>query len=40
VKKLQATLDRYATARPKHLADHVSATAAKGGKKKAGKAKE
>lgn len=41
VKKLQAVLDRYATARPKHLADHVSATAAKGGgKKKAGKANE
>lgn len=41
VKKLQAILDRYANARPKHLADHVSATAAKGGgKKKAGKANE
>jgi hypothetical protein len=40
VKKLQVILDRYATARPKHLADHVSATAKGGGKKKAGKANE
>jgi hypothetical protein len=41
VKKLQAVLDRYAQARPKHLADHVSATAAKAKqKKKAGKTNE
>lgn len=41
VRKLQAVLDRYSNARPQHLADHVSATAAKGGgKKKAGKANE
>lgn len=38
VKRLQVILDRYATARPKHLADHVSPTAAKA-KQKGGKAR-
>lgn len=40
VRKLQTMLDRYATARPKQLADQGTAAAKGGGKKKDGKASE
>jgi hypothetical protein len=34
-RRLQAVLDRYAHARPKHLAEHVASPGSKGGAKQA-----
>jgi arylsulfatase A len=36
-RKLKAVLDRYANARPKHLAEHVASAGSKGGNKQATK---